>query len=107
MKGLVQFASEHLGLDLWPGQQEVLNAWAASGKRRAILRLGRRSGKDVMAAVAAIHNAVVPDYTTFLRPGERRFVLAIGTREQQAAEFVRTVRELVDAAPDRPPRPGR
>jgi hypothetical protein len=100
VKGLVQFAHEHLGLDLWPGQQEVLNAWAASGRRRAILRLGRRSGKDVMAAVAAIHNAVVPDYTAFLRPGERRFVLAIGTREQQAAEFVRTVRELVDAAPD-------
>ena len=100
MTGLVQFAAEHLGLELWPGQVDVLQRWEASGRKRAVLRLGRRSGKDLMAAVAAIKNAVVDDYSGALRPGEQRFILVVATREQQAREFVRVVRELLSGAPD-------
>jgi hypothetical protein len=100
LTGLVAFARQHLGVELWPGQVDVLARWATSGKRRAILRLGRRSGKGLLAAVAAIHNSVVPDYVGNLRPGEQRFVLVVATREQQAREFVRVVRELLAAAPD-------
>lgn len=100
MRGLVTFAREHLGLELWPGQVDVLGRWEASQKRRAVLRLGRRSGKDVMGAVAAIKNAAIDDYADLLRPGEQRFIFAVATREQQAREFVRVVRELLDAAPD-------
>jgi hypothetical protein len=96
----VQFARDHLGVCLWPGQVDVLKGWEASGKRRAIFRLGRRSGKGLLAAVAAIHNATVPDYRSFLRPAETRFVLVVATREQQAREQIRVVRELLSAAPD-------
>lgn len=100
MTGLVQFAREHLGLDLWPGQLDVLTRWEASGRKRAVLRLGRRSGKDLIGAVAAIKNATVDDYSGLLRPGEQRFIFVVATREQQAREFVRVVRELLAAAPD-------
>jgi len=54
VKGLVGFARRNLGLNLHPGQVEVLKAWELSGKRKAQELLGRRSGKDMMAGVAAI-----------------------------------------------------
>jgi hypothetical protein len=100
MKGLRDYARQSLGLHLHPGQLEVLEAWEASGKRKAQLVLGRRSGKGLLSAVAAIHNAVVPDYSAYLRPGEARYILAVATRQDQADQFVRTVRELLDQAPD-------
>src|ERR1700694_2067667 len=100
MNGLVRFARDSLGIDLYFGQQQVLNEWAASARRKAVLALGRRSGKGLMAAVAAIYNAVVPDYSRFLRPGEQRFIIVVAVRQEQAREFIRTVREILAAAAD-------
>ena len=102
MNGLVRFARDSLGIDLYFGQQQVLNEWAASARRKAVLALGRRSGKGLMAAVAAIYNAVVPDYSRFLRPGEQRFIIVVAVRQEQAREFIRTVREILAAAPPVP-----
>lgn len=100
MRGLVAFARDHLGVEFHRGQRVVLEAWAGSGKRKALLRLGRRGGKGVMAAAAAIMNAAVGDYSAYLRPGEQRFILVVATREAQSKEFIRVVRELLRAAPD-------
>src|SRR2546426_2577326 len=100
MKGLVTLARKRLGVQLWPGQVEVLEASISSGRRKWLWCLGRRSGKGIMAAVVAVHNAVVPDYSMYLRPGERRYIVAVATRLEQAREFIRTVRELLAAAPD-------
>lgn len=100
MKGLVTFAAEQLGLDFYPGQAEVINAWETSGRRKAVLALGRRSGKGLMAATAAIYNAVIPDYSPYLRIGEERFIVVVAVRQDQAREFIRTVRELLRNAPD-------
>ena len=100
MTGLVRFARDVLGIDLFPGQQQILTEWAASGKRKAVLALGRRSGKGLMAAVAAIHNATVPDYSAELRPGEQRFIVVVANRLEQAREFIRVVREVLQEAPD-------
>ncbi len=100
MRGLTDFARDHLGVDLYPGQVRVLDDWAASGKRKALLCLGRRSGKGLMSAVAAIHNATVEDYAGTLRLGEARFIVVVATRQEQAAEFVRVVKELLRQAPD-------
>jgi hypothetical protein len=95
MRGLAAFARRRLGVELYPGQEAVLREWAASGRRKAVLCLGRRSGKGLMAAAAAIHNAVIPDYSGYLRPLETRFVLVVATREQQAREFIRVVRHRI------------
>ncbi|MHB8689010.1 MAG: terminase large subunit domain-containing protein [Candidatus Dormibacteraceae bacterium] len=100
MRGLVRFAREQLGVELYPGQIEVLDEWAASGKRKAVLCLGRRSGKGIISATAAIFNAVIPDYSTHLRPGETRFIVIVATKEQQAREHIRVIRELLANAPD-------
>ena len=99
MRGLDAFARDVLGVEFYPEQRRLLDEWASSGKRKAVLALGRRSGKDLMAAVAAIHNATVPDYSASLRPGERRFIVVVANRIEQAREFVRVVRELVTNAP--------
>jgi phage terminase large subunit-like protein len=99
--GLVEFARHSLGLDLWPGQVQVLSEWAESGKRKILFCVGRRSGKGVMAAVAAIHNAVVPDYSPYMRSSvEDRFIVVVANRDKQAQEFIRVVRELLEASPD-------
>jgi hypothetical protein len=100
MKGLIGFARRSLGLQLHPGQVAVLKEWELSGKRKAQLVLGRRSGKGLLAAIAALHNAVVEDYDGYLRPGEARYILVVATRQEQAQAFVQTVRELLEQAPD-------
>ena len=76
MIGLLSFAQQSLGLDLYPGQAAILDAWARSGKRRGVWCLGRRSGKGLMASVVALYDALVADYEGCLRPGELRFILA-------------------------------
>jgi hypothetical protein len=100
MQRLTTFAREHLGLELYPGQTRVLEDWAASGKRKAVLCLGRRSGKGIMSSAAAIYNAVATDYSGFLRPSETRFIVVVATRQEQARESIRVILELLRAAPD-------
>jgi phage terminase large subunit-like protein len=101
LRGLVEFARASLGLKLFPGQTDVLTEWANSGKRRILLCLGRRSGKGLMAAVAAIYNATMVDYSGTLRSTiEDRFIVVVANRDKQAQEFIRVVRELLEAAPD-------
>ncbi len=100
MKGLVRFAEDHLGLTLYPRQAEIVSAWEESGKKKAVLVLGRRSGKGIISAVTGIWHAVVPDLSNYLRPGELRHVLVVATKEQQAREHIRVTRELLRNATD-------
>lgn len=100
MKGLIEFARDSLGVDYYPGQVEVLTDWQASGRRKAVLALGRRSGKGLMSASAVIFNATMPDYSSMLRRGEQRFIVVVAARQEQARESIRTVRELLRNAPN-------
>jgi len=98
--GLVEFARESLGVELYRGQIRILKQWIKSGKRKLILCLGRRSGKGLMAAVVALYNAIVEDYTGLLRPGETRYIFVVATEQLQARKQLRVIRELIDNAPD-------
>ncbi len=100
MKGVVSFAEQQLGIELYPKQAEILSAWSESGKKKAVLCLGRRSGKGIMSAVTCIYDAVVPDLRGYLRQGELRYVVIVATKEQQAREHIRVIRELLRNAPD-------
>jgi hypothetical protein len=100
MNGIVDFARDALGVEFYPGQRALLERCIASGRPKWVLALGRRSGKDLMAAVIAIHDAVVGDYSGMLRPGEERFIVVVATRQDQARQFIRVVRELLAHAPD-------
>src|SRR2546428_12156527 len=99
MKGLVTLARKRLGVQLWPGQVEVLEASISSGRRKWLWCLGRRSGKGIMAAVVAVHNAVVPDYSMYLRPGERRYIVAVAARLGPGRAVIPTAPELPTPAP--------
>jgi hypothetical protein len=94
------FARDALGIELYPGQRSLLERCIASGRRKWLLALGRRSGKDLMAAIIAIFDAVLGDYSGMLRPGEERFIVVVATRVDQARQFIRVVRELLEHAPD-------
>ena len=67
------------------------------------LALGRRSGKGLMAGVAATHNATVPHYSADLRPGEERFMVVVANRQEQARESILPVRASLQAAPPAAP----
>lgn len=100
MIGLLEFADEMLGVDLYPGQREVLGDWIASRKRKGIFCLGRRSGKGLSAAIASIHNATMVDYSAYLRPGETRFIFAVATEKEQSRSHIRVCKELIENARD-------
>jgi hypothetical protein len=100
VKGLLSFARESLGLDLYPKQVEVLSEWVDSGRRRALLCLGRRSGKDTMMSAACIYNATMEDYTGLIPRGYRRYIVEVATEYGQAKEFIQLVRQQLENAPD-------
>jgi hypothetical protein len=100
VRDLVRFAREQLGIDLFPGQKRILERWIRSGKRKLILCLGRRSGKGLMAAVVAIYNAIVEDYSGMLRYGETRYIFVVATEQLQARKQVRVIKEILENAPD-------
>lgn len=97
MKGLVEFARGSLGLDLYPGQVSVLEEWASSGRRKTLWCLGRRSGKGLMAQVAAIYNAVIENYPVVL---SGRYIIVVANRQEQAEEFIKGVRTLLENSID-------
>ena len=53
-----------------------------------------------MAVTAAIYNAWIENYDGYLRPGEARFIVVVANRDEQAQEFIRAVREVLENAVD-------
>jgi phage terminase large subunit-like protein len=62
--------------------------------------LGRRSGKGVLAQVAAIYNATQEDYTGFLRRYQTRYIVVVATSKEQAQRFIRETVATLKAAVD-------
>jgi phage terminase large subunit-like protein len=82
-----------------PLQRELLAAVDA-GPRVQAVRFGRRGGKSLTAAAAAVGNACLrPDLDARMREGETRYVLAVATRLDQAALLIDYARELVRSSP--------
>jgi hypothetical protein len=97
--GVVSFARDVLGLELWPGQAAILERYERERISELVLALGRRSGKGTMAAVLALHHALTLDLSAYLRPGEYRYVLVVATAADQSRIILETVRQLVEQAP--------
>ncbi len=99
--GLVQACDDPdlLGFPLWPKQRELL-ADVEAGPRLQLWALGRRSGKTTMAALVALHACLFrPDLDALVRPGERRYAVAVATNLRQARLFVRAALSIVEASP--------
>ncbi|HXP38210.1 MAG TPA: hypothetical protein VN817_10630 [Solirubrobacteraceae bacterium] len=87
------------GSSLWPVQREILGAIEGTD-RIFVLRVGRRGGKGYTCALTMAHNALLrDDLAVMVRPGERRYVVAIARKESQAAILLQTVLSIVRASP--------
>lgn len=87
------------GFELWPRQRDLLQA-VDDGPRVHVWALGRRSGKTTLGALAALHNCLLqPELDGMVRPGERRYAVAVATNQRQARLFVQAARSIVDRSP--------
>jgi Terminase large subunit, T4likevirus-type, N-terminal len=84
---------------LWPKQRELLEA-VEKGPRTHVLALGRRSGKTTMAALVGLWDRLRrPELDKMVRPGERRYSVAVATNLRQARLFVRAAASIVEPSP--------
>ena len=102
--GIVRFAHEVLGFDLYPRQAAILEEIYRDNIRTAVLRLGRRSGKGRMAAVVATYEATVnsPAHLAAVPPGERISIVVVATSQAQARvvhKFIQSFLESPALAP--------
>lgn len=95
MHPIIDFAEHSLGVKLYPGQVEALNAYYESGKPNWLLLSGRRGGKSLISDVICIYEAVIPNLDQYLRPGEERYVLLTSVREDSARVHIRQITKLL------------
>jgi hypothetical protein len=99
--GLVQACQDPnlLGIDLHPRQREILEQIDSGRFHEIVLVLGRRSGKSLMAAAVAVHDACFRDLTRYLRPRQARHVVVVAANREQAGIVLGYVRELLTNSP--------
>jgi hypothetical protein len=89
-----------LGLKLWPKQRELLGT-VDKGPILHVWCIGRDSGKSTAMAAAGVVDCLVKDkqLRKYLRPNEKRFVMAVAPTLDQARIVVQKARELVEDSP--------
>jgi Terminase large subunit, T4likevirus-type, N-terminal len=87
------------GFPLWKEQRKLLAA-VEQGPRLHVWALGRRSGKTTMAALVGLWDCLLrPELGALVRPGERRYSVAVATNKSQARLFVSAARSIVERSP--------
>jgi hypothetical protein len=87
------------GFPLWPKQRELLAA-VEEGPRLHVWALGRRSSKTTSAALVGLWDCLLrPELDALVRPGERRYAVAIATNLRQARLFTRAALSIVERSP--------
>lgn len=96
---IVTWARERLRLTLWPGQAAILGHIYREGIRTAVLRLGRRSGKDTMASVSAVYESTVnaDQHLAAVQPGEQVAVMVIHKSQALARWTHKVIRRYLRA----------
>lgn len=95
MHQIIDFARLRLGVKLYPGQAEALNAYYESGQPYWLLLSGRRGGKSLISDIVACYEAMIPDLSQYVRPGEERYVLMVSVREDSAKLHIRQIARLL------------
>jgi len=84
----------------WPRQLDLLRGLDDPSVRTHLLAVGRQSGKSTLAALLAVHNAVLrPDLDAMIPRGRTRYVLVASPSEDQSREFVGLCAGIVEASP--------
>lgn len=99
---IVAFASEVLRFPLRPRQAEILDEIYRDRIRYAILRLGRRSGKDRIAAVAATYEATAnaAAHLEHVPDGEQVAIVVLATSQRQAGRTHKYIAGFLRRSPD-------
>ncbi len=93
-RSAITFARDVLGIRLHPSQKEALRGVASH--ELALLCLGRRSGKTLVACILAVYDAVVRDLSEHVRPAEPRYVVVVATAWDQARRAFQVIRSFFD-----------
>jgi len=90
------FAKHVLNTPLWPKQEEILDEYFGGGKSHACWALGRRSGKTLMASIAAVYACFVLEssYKRKVRKNENSRICLLRSRKQLQAQSTKE-REMV------------
>lgn len=96
---IVAFAGDVLRFPLYPRQAEILDEIYRDGIRTAVLRLGRRSGKGRIAAIAATYEATAnaAAHLAAVGPGEQVAIVVIGRSQKQARSVHRYIATFLRA----------
>lgn len=91
---IVAFCRDRLRLELWPEQAAILSAIYTEAIRTAVMRLGRRSGKDTMAAAMAAYEATVNAalHLAAVQEGEQVAIVVVASSRAQARVTHRLIR---------------
>lgn len=95
MHPIVEFARSRLGVRLYDGQAAALSEYYESGASNWLLLAGRRSGKSLLSDVICAYEALVPDFSDYIRPGEDRYILIVSVRADNAALHIRNIGKLL------------
>lgn len=90
-----------LNTPLWSKQAEILEEFWSGDYSTGVWALGRRSGKTLMAAIAATYAATMLDghYKAYLRPGERFYIISVANTLDQARIALQGVKDLINNSP--------
>jgi hypothetical protein len=90
-----------LALQLWDKQKEILEEFWSGDFSVGVWALGRRSGKTLMAAVVATYAAcmLADAYKSFLRSGEKFYIVSVANTIDQSKIALRGVKDLVGGSP--------
>jgi phage terminase large subunit-like protein len=95
------FAKHVLNTPLWPKQEEILDEYFGGEKSHACWALGRRSGKTLMASIAAAYACFVLEgyYKRKIRKNEKWYIITVANDQQQAKIALNNIRQLVLDSP--------
>lgn len=78
-----------------PWWRETIERWYRSGKRQAVLRVGRRGGKSSSLSRLAVVEALYGHHD--VPPGDTGVVAVISTRNDEAGARLTTIQAILDA----------
>jgi len=93
---IVAFAGEELGLELTPGQAEMVTEFEMGGFSEAVWKCGRRGGKSTLADVLALYDCVARDHLRAqLLPDEPRVAGIVAQNQERARRHIARCRSWV------------
>lgn len=92
-----QFAQHALGLELWPRQREIIDSYFGGSVTHGVWALGRRAGKTLLSAIAAIYVCFVLEdcYKRRVRKNEKWYIVTVANDQAQAKIALNNIRQLL------------